>query len=95
MGGIYERRRNEAEADRIVQIVKELLARKEPPSIGIACFNLVQRDLIAEKLDELAAEDPAFEKRLEKARNRQGEASFEGLFHQEPGKCPGDERVTS
>ena len=92
VGGVYERRKNEAEADRIVEIVRELLSRDEPPSIGIACFNLVQRDLVVEKLDELAAGDPAFAKRLEKARTRQGEGSFEGLFVKNLENVQGDER---
>ncbi|HET6248672.1 MAG TPA: AAA domain-containing protein [Tepidisphaeraceae bacterium] len=92
VGGVYEMRRNEIEADRIVEIVRELLARKEPPSIGIACFNLVQRDLVAERLDELAAEEPAFAKRLDAARNREGEGSFEGLFIKNLENVQGDER---
>ena len=40
--GIYEKRKNEAEADQVVKIVKDLLKREMPPSIGIACFNLPQ-----------------------------------------------------
>jgi hypothetical protein len=92
VAGVYERRRNETEAARIVEIVKELLAQKDPPSIGIACFNLVQRDLVAEKLDDLAAEDPAFAKRLENARTRQGTGSFEGLFVKNLENVQGDER---
>ena len=92
VGGVYDRRRNEVEAGRIVEIVSELLSRKVPPSIGIACFNIVQRDLIAEKLDELAADDLAFAKRLEKSRERQGEGSFEGLFIKNLENVQGDER---
>jgi hypothetical protein len=92
VGGVYDRRRNEIEADRIVAIVRELLEREDPPSIGIACFNLVQRDLVAEKLDELAAEEPAFARRLEKSRARQGEGSFEGLFVKNLENVQGDER---
>ncbi len=92
VNGTYDRRRNEAEAARVVEIVKELLARKDPPSIGIACFNLVQRDLIAEGLDESAAQDLAFAKRLEQARARQGAGSFEGLFVKNLENVQGDER---
>src|SRR5206468_7718625 len=73
-------------------IVKELLARKEPPSIGVACFNLQQRDLIVEKLDEAAAEDAAFAKKLAEARNRRGAGSFEGLFVKNLENVQGDER---
>ena len=92
VGGVYERRRNPAEADRIVQIVRELLAKPEPPSIGIACFNLSQRDLVADKLDEAAGADAEFGKRLESARSRQGAGSFEGLFVKNLENVQGDER---
>ncbi|HWE94868.1 MAG TPA: AAA domain-containing protein [Tepidisphaeraceae bacterium] len=92
VAGVYEKRRNEAEAQRIVEIVKGLLSKKDPPSIGIACFNLPQRDLIVEKLDELAEEDAAFGRRLEKARERQGAGSFEGLFVKNLENVQGDER---
>jgi hypothetical protein len=91
-GGVYDKGENEIEADRVVEVVKDLLARKEPPSIGVACFNLQQRDLIVEKLDELAAEDAAFGKKLAEARNRRGAGSFEGLFVKNLENVQGDER---
>jgi hypothetical protein len=93
--GIYDKRRNDAEADRVCQIVRELLSVKRPedaPSIGIACFNLPQRDLIVERLDELASEDPAFGRKLEEARRRTGAGSFEGLFVKNLENVQGDER---
>ena len=90
--GVYEKRRNVREAERVVAIVQALLERKEPPSIGIACFNLSQRDLVVEKLDELAAREPAFARRLEAARTRQGAGSFEGLFVKNLENVQGDER---
>ena len=90
--GTYSRRVNEAEADKVVEIVRELLRRKEPPSIGIACFNLVQRDLIVERLDELADEEPTFARRLEAARERTGAGSSEGLFVKNLENVQGDER---
>jgi hypothetical protein len=92
VGGTYEKRENETEADAVIGIVKELLNRKHPPSIGVACFNLAQRDLIVEKLDELAANDPAFGKKLAEARARKGAGSFEGLFVKNLENVQGDER---
>ena len=38
--GTYADRANEAEAGQVVRIVRDLLKWAEPPSIGIACFNL-------------------------------------------------------
>ena len=43
--GVYKDRQNEAEAAKVGQIVRDLLRRAQPPSIGIACFNITQRDL--------------------------------------------------
>jgi hypothetical protein len=90
--GTYSARRNEAEADRVVQIVRELLKRAQPPSIGIACFNLQQRDLIVEKLDDMAGEDSEFGKKLAEARTRKGSGAFEGLFVKNLENVQGDER---
>ena len=90
--GVYEKRGNEVEAERVVELVRELLGRRSAPSIGVACFNLQQRDLIVEKLDELAAEDSAFAKRLADARARKGAGSFEGLFVKNLENVQGDER---
>ncbi len=90
--GVYDDRCNEREAEQVVRIVRDLLKRAEPPSIGVACFNLQQRDLIVEKLDEAAAEDADFARRLAAARARKGAASFEGLFVKNLENVQGDER---
>jgi len=90
--GVYDKRSNVLEARRVVEIVKELLARPNPPSVGIACFNLTQRDAIVEALDEAAAEDATFAARLATARTRKGAASFEGLFVKNLENVQGDER---
>ena len=92
VNGVYEKRANPVEAREVVRIVRELLAREAPPSIGIACFNLVQRDAIVAALDEAAGTDAAFAGRLASARTRQGAASFEGLFVKNLENVQGDER---
>lgn len=90
--GTYEKRVNLREAEAVVARVKELLAAERPPSIGIACFNLGQRDLVLEVLDRTAEADPAFASRLAEARARQGAGSFEGLFVKNLENVQGDER---
>jgi hypothetical protein len=90
--GLYEDRINVPEAERVVQIVDELLRRAQPPSIGIACFNLVQRDLINELLEERAADDPVFASRLAVARQRRGDNSFENLIVRNLENVQGEER---
>ena len=90
--GTYGERGNPAEAKEAAKLVRELLARAESPSIGIACFNLPQRDLILDALDELADADPAFAEQLRQARERRGRDSFEGLFVKNLENVQGDER---
>jgi hypothetical protein len=90
--GVYHERGNEAEAAAAANLVAELLDDRDPPSIGLACFNLNQRDLILDALEERAANDKVFAGRLEKARQRRGRDSFEGLFVKNLENVQGDER---
>src|SRR5687768_3939024 len=76
----------------VCKIVRDLLKRSAPPSIGIACFNLVQRDLIVEMLEEVAEEDAEFADKLAEARERRGPNSSEGLFVKNLENVQGDER---
>jgi hypothetical protein len=87
--GVYEKRSNAMEADQVCKIVQDLLRRAQPPSIGIACFNPQQRDLIIERLDELAAEDPEFGRKLAQAKNRREGGCFAGLFVKNLESVPG------
>jgi hypothetical protein len=92
VNGVYQDRCNEIEAEQVGRIVRDLLKRAAPPSIGVACFNLQQRDLVVEKLDALAMDDPEFGRRLAEARIRKGAGSFEGLFVKNLENVQGDER---
>ncbi len=92
VNGTYDKRCNVTEAAQVAKIVQDLLRRADPPSIGIACFNLQQRDLIVEHLETLAGEDAEFRNRLAEARTRRGPASFEGLFIKNLENVQGDER---
>ncbi|PTY02062.1 DNA helicase [Verrucomicrobia bacterium LW23] len=90
--GVYKDRTNEDEARAAARLVRELLDTPNPPSIGIACFNITQRDTILDALDKLAAEDSAFAELLQTARKRRGRDSFEGLFVKNLENVQGDER---
>jgi hypothetical protein len=90
--GVYEKRGNVKEAELVCDLIAELLARPNPPSIGVACFNLTQRDVILDTLEERCERDPHFAQRLEMARNRRGHGSFEGLFVKNLENVQGDER---
>jgi hypothetical protein len=69
-----------------------LLADAKPPSIGIACFNLPQRDLIIDLLDEKAESNAEFASQLATARERRRPDLFEGLFVKNLENVQGDER---
>ena len=45
-GGTYSQQTNEEEAALVCRLVRELLSQTSPASVGIACFNIAQRDLI-------------------------------------------------
>ncbi|HZR16191.1 MAG TPA: AAA domain-containing protein, partial [Verrucomicrobiae bacterium] len=90
--GTYEERANKKEARLVCDIVSKLLVAHDRPSIGVACFNLTQRDVILDTLQERCEQDRDFEERLEEARKRKGSASFEGLFVKNLENVQGDER---
>ncbi len=92
VNGVYDERTNEAEADAVCKIVRDLLRRAQPPSIGIACFNVTQRDLIVERLDALAMEDRDFANRLDDARRRVEDGHTAHLFVKNLENVQGDER---
>jgi hypothetical protein len=92
VSGIYENRSNRAEAEKVIELVAEMLADAQPPSVGIACFNLPQRDRIIDLLDERAEQNPGFASQLATARERRGRDSFEGLFVKNLENVQGDER---
>ena len=82
--GVYKDRTNPAEALRVVALVEELLSEPNPPSIGIACFNMTQREAISAALDEKAQQDQGFAKSyrwlvLVKARNPSKACSLKTL----------------
>ncbi len=92
VNGVYDDRANVKEAQVAADLVGELLKESAPPSIGLACFNLTQRDAIFDALDAKADADPEFARRLEEARRRKGADSAEGLFVKNLENVQGDER---
>lgn len=90
--GVYHERANEKEAEAAVNLVAELLAEKETPSIGIACFNLTQKEAIHDALAARIEKDAEFARRYEEAKNRKGRDSFEGIFVKNLENVQGDER---
>jgi predicted DNA-binding WGR domain protein/DNA polymerase III delta prime subunit len=89
---VYEKRSNPAEAAYIARIVRELLSRRVPESIGIVAFSQEQQHAIERALDGLAAEDAAFSQQLEEAYNRTDNDMFTGLIIKNLENIQGDER---
>jgi hypothetical protein len=56
----YESGRNEVEAERVVDLMGELLARPQPPTIGIVTFNLSQRLAILDAIDRRRSSQEEF-----------------------------------
>jgi len=89
---IYEKRSNPAEAAYIAQLIRELLRRQVPESIGIVAFSQEQQRAIETALDALAAEDAGFAQQLEEAYNRTENDQFVGLIIKNLENIQGDER---
>ena len=90
--GVYADRRNLPEARYIAQLVRELLMRQTPHSVGIVAFSEAQQGAIEAALEALAADDPDFATRLEREYVREDDDQFNGLFVKNLENVQGDER---
>jgi very-short-patch-repair endonuclease len=68
-GGYYTKRRNRTEAQQVAMAVIEHVQRHPELSLGVATFNLQQRDLIHDILEHLQKENPWLEKAFKKNEN--------------------------
>ncbi len=59
-GGKYDAGLNRPEAERVVTLIGELLARSEPPTIGVVTFNLRQRQTVLDAIEARVANDETF-----------------------------------
>lgn len=89
-GATYDKGRNPVEAERVVDLLDELLAREEKPSIGVVTFNIQQRRTILDAIDERLAADPRFRRRWEEA--NAAESIDERPFVKNLESVQGDER---
>jgi len=91
-GGLYDNRRNRAEADYIAHLVRGLLLGGCGYSIGIVAFSEAQQNEITSALSRLAAEDAAFAERLEEETEREVDGQFVGFLVKNLENIQGDER---
>lgn len=90
--GVYDKRRNRAEAEYIAHLVHGLLDDPARPSIGIVAFSEAQQDEIEDALRKLARDDEAFRDRLEAEYEREDDGQFAGLLVKNLENIQGDER---
>ncbi|MEM7011343.1 MAG: AAA domain-containing protein, partial [Verrucomicrobiota bacterium] len=90
--GVYENRRNPAEARYIAAMVKDLLERDTGLSIGIVAFSEAQQAELELALDRLGREDSEFANRLSQEFDREEDDQFCGLFVKNLENVQGDER---
>ncbi len=89
---VYEKRRNPAEARYIAELVRELLAREDHPTLGIVAFSEAQQSEIEAAIDELGEDDPEFRRRHEEELERMVDGEAAGLFVKNLENVQGDER---
>jgi very-short-patch-repair endonuclease len=92
VAGTWEKRRNHAEAEKVVELVTQLLEKPVHPSIGIITFNSEQRDLIQSKLDAKARYDSDFAIKYEREKARKENEELLNIFVKNIENVQGDER---
>ena len=93
--GKWDGEKNVEEANRVVELVKDLLVnRKNNETIGIVTLNVNQRDLILDLFEEEARKDKNFGLLYSQERDRRDEETNEdkGLFVKNLESVQGDER---
>ena len=91
--GRWVNRTNPAEAEKIVELLRDLLAnRKNNESIGIITFNSEQQGCIADAIDKVARTDADFRARITKEAYRLDNGEDTSLFIKNLENVQGDER---
>jgi tellurite resistance protein/RecA/RadA recombinase len=70
--GVYVSGENQREAQRVVDVVDELLAKRPRPTIGVVTFNLKQRRAVLDAIDARCGADPTFRERWTEATSHGG-----------------------
>jgi very-short-patch-repair endonuclease len=93
VGGEWANKSNVKEARIVVDLLKEFFkTRKENETIGIISFNVSQRDLINDLIDDESARDPEFGKAVNQEMVRFDNGEDVGLFIKNIESVQGDER---
>lgn len=94
--GIWEKNTNRVEAERVIDLLLELLVHPEQPTIGVVTFNFFQQqlilDLLDKKMEEMVTENPELYQKLSNELSRTEKGEFVGLFIKNIENVQGDER---
>ncbi|WP_425398481.1 AAA domain-containing protein [Aeoliella sp.] len=90
--GVYDKRRNRAEAEYIAEMVRELLLDEARNTMGIVAFSEAQQDEIEQALTRLGQDDKVFREALEAEFEREDDGQFVGLLVKNLENIQGDER---
>ncbi len=90
--GVYEQRRNTAEADYVAELVRAVLVSGCGLTIGVVAFSEAQQTAIESSLADLAAVDQHFAELYEAEQNRVDDGEYVGLFVKNLENVQGDER---
>ena len=92
-GAKWTDKANRKEAKAVVGLIRDILKeRKDRETIGVITFNISQRNLIEDLLDEEGRKDPEFGDAVEKEMVRQENGEDVGLFLKNIESVQGDER---
>ena len=92
-GAKWEDKANRKEAKAVVELLKDIFAnRKKKETIGVITFNISQRNLIEDLLDEEGRKDKAFGDAVAKEMERKDNGEDVGLFLKNIESVQGDER---
>ena len=90
---VWEGRANRKEAERVVELIKEFFAtRQNNETIGVIAFNVSQRDMIYDVIDEESVKDPKFGSIVRAEMNRKDNGEDTGFFVKNIESVQGDER---
>ena len=93
VNGKWLGRRNEAEADAVVALLKKLIKnKKNKSSIGIITFNTEQENAIEDAIDEECQKDSAFRDAFIREQNRKENNEDTSIFIKNLENVQGDER---
>jgi primosomal replication protein N'' len=90
--GLYDQRTNGDEAKKVVELLAAIWKSRTPPSVGVVTFNRDQADLIEQRLEERAEEDPGFRAVYSRELNRTEAGEDMGFFVKNVENVQGDER---